>query len=280
VCAALSLALERRDYLVSTYRNLGDALAKGVDLGAIVAEAAGKAAGTSKGKGGPMHIQDLGAGLMHTTGVVGSGLPIAAGLALAAQLDGEGRVAVVTFGDGATSIGAYHEAMNLASLWELPLVFVCQNNQWAEHTRLAEYAPATDLAARAAAYNMAAIAVDGFDPLATWRVLHAAVAGARAGDGPTFVECLTYRLSGHAGAADHSYMPVEELAAFEARDAGPNFRRWLEDSALVPAPQLDAIDARAAAAVEEAFTWAMSLPGPDASEVWTDVFADDSVVQR
>jgi acetoin:2,6-dichlorophenolindophenol oxidoreductase subunit alpha len=277
VCAALAVALRPTDYLVSTYRNLGDALAKGVDLTAIVAEAAGRAAGTSKGKGGPMHIQDVDKGLMHTTGVVGSGLPIAAGLALAAQLDGPGpggdqKVTLVTFGDGATSIGAYHEAMNMAALWKLPLVFLCQNNQWAEHTRLAEYAPVTDLAARATAYGITATAVDGFDPIATWRVLRDAIAHARSNAGPAFVECRTYRLSGHAGATDFSYMPEDEFAAAMARDPGPNFRAWLEAEGHATPAALDGLDAAATSTVENAFA-AMAGPPPAPDELYTDVYA-------
>ena len=278
VCAALGAVLERRDYLVSTYRNLGDAIAKGVDLTAVVAEAAGRSGGTSKGKGGPMHIQDLDAGLMMTTGIVGSGLPVAAGLALAAQLDGEGRIAAATFGDGATSIGAYHEAMNLAALWKLPLVFVCQNNQWAEHTPIAEYAPATDLAARAAAYAMPAMAVDGFDPIATWRALRSAADVARAGGGPTFVECRTYRLYGHVGSSDYSYMPEAELSAARDRDPAPTFRAWLDGQGLVPTADLDAIDAHSAAAVDEAFSAALASPPPPPEELTRDVFADERLV--
>jgi TPP-dependent pyruvate/acetoin dehydrogenase alpha subunit len=278
VCAALGIAVERRDRLVSTYRNLGDALAKGVGLRAVVAECAGRATGTSKGKGGPMHIQDLDAGLTMTTGVVGSGLPIAAGLALAAQLDGDGRVTVVTFGDGATSIGAYHEAMNMAALWRLPLVFLCQNNGWAEHTPIDEYAPMTDLAGRAASYGMEAVAVDGFDPLATWRVLQAAVDRARRGAGPTFVECRTYRLTGHVGTGDYSYMPQDALDAALARDPAPAFRRFLESAGVVDPAGLDAIDARAAATVEDAFDFAYASPPPDPSELRSDVFADEQLV--
>ncbi len=169
VCGAIGLALEQTDYMVSTYRNLGDAIAKGVDLKEIVAEAYGRLGGTSKGKGGPMHLADVRAGFMATSGIVGGGIPIAVGLALAAQLDGEEQVALTTFGDGATSIGAFHEAMNMAALWDLPIVFVCQNNQWGEHTALDEYAGNPLLAERARSYGMKAVRIDGFDPIATVR---------------------------------------------------------------------------------------------------------------
>jgi TPP-dependent pyruvate/acetoin dehydrogenase alpha subunit len=272
VCAALGAALRRSDQLVSTYRNLGDAIAKGAPLGPVIAEACGKVGGSSKGKGGPMHIQDLDAGLIVTSGIVGGAIPIAVGLALAAQLDGDGRVVAVTFGDGATSIGAYHEAMNMASLWKLPIVFVCQNNGWAEHTPIAEYAPVTDLAGRAASYGVTATAVDGFDPIATWRVLCTAVENARGYRGPQFVECQTYRLAGHSGAADYSYMPTEEFEAAAKRDPAPSFRAWLLATGQVDEARLAEIDARAQATVDAAFVFAAESPEPSADELYTDVY--------
>ena len=221
-----------------------------------------------------MHLQDPDVGLMMTTGIVGSGLPIAVGLALAAQLDGGDRVTVVTFGDGATSIGAYHEAMNMASLWKLPVVLLCQNNQWAEHTPIAEFAPATELAARAASYAIHADTVDGFDPIATWRVLSAAVEACRAGDGPRFVECKTYRLAGHVGASDYSYMPADLLQAARQRDPAPAFRRWLLESDHLDESRLAALDKEAQATVDDAFAAAYASPPPAPDELYRDVFAE------
>jgi pyruvate dehydrogenase E1 component alpha subunit len=279
VCAALGAALTPDDHLVSTYRNLADTVAKGVPLRAIIAELHGRVPGSSKGKGGTMHMHHDPSGLMATTGIVGSGLPIAAGLALGAQLDGGGRAVAVTFGDGATSIGAYHEAMNLAALWRLPLVFVCQNNMWAEHTPIAAYAPSTALAERAAAYNMAAVAVDGFDPVETWRVLDGAVGRARAGAGPTFVECRTYRLVGHTSSADYSYMPKAELEAALARDPAPTFRAWLTEAGHATPARLDEIDKAVDAAVDDAFDFAQSARRPESDEIYDDVFADRAWVE-
>ena len=273
VCAALGLALRADDQLVSTYRKMADALAKGVSLRAIVAELYGRVAGTSKGKGGAMHLHDKSVGFMTTTGIVGSGLPIAAGLALAAQLDGADRVVVVTFGDGATSIGAFHEAMNLAALWKLPLIFLCQNNQWGEHTPIAEYAGSTDLRARAESYGMQAIRVDGFDPIATWVALTGAVADARAGRGPVFVEAVTYRLTGHTGTADFSYVPTAELDAAMARDPAPTFRKWLLDQGHATIAETDAAAGAADAAVADAFDFAQASALPLAEDLHVDVFA-------
>jgi TPP-dependent pyruvate/acetoin dehydrogenase alpha subunit len=280
VCAALGACLTADDYLVSTYRNLGDALAKGALLSSIVAELYGRVGGMSKGKGGPMHLHNVSTGFMATTGIVGSGLPIAVGLALSAQMEVNGRVTAVTFGDGATSIGAYHEAMNLASLWNLPIVFVCQNNQWAEHTPIAEYAANTDLAGRADSYAMSADSVDGFDPIATWGVLHDAVEAARRGEGPRFVECRTYRLTGHTSATEYSYMPEGELHAATAKDPTPAFRERLQAEGLVDASTLSDIDRRVAGAVKEAFTLAVECPPPSADEIYVDVFASEGTIKR
>jgi acetoin:2,6-dichlorophenolindophenol oxidoreductase subunit alpha len=279
VCAALGAVLTPQDHLVSTYRNLADTVAKGVPLRVIIAELHGRVAGSSKGKAGTMHMHHDPSGLMATTGIVGSGLPIAAGLALGAQLDGGGRAVAVTFGDGATAIGAYHEAMNLAALWGLPLVFVCQNNMWAEHTPIAAYAPSTALADRAAAYNMTALSVDGFDPIETWRVLGEAADRARRGAGPTFVECRTYRLVGHTGSADYSYMPKGELEAALARDPAPTFRAWLGDAGHLTPARLDEIDKVVDAAVDDAFEFARSQPLPEPGDIYDDVYADRTWVE-
>lgn len=290
VCAALGAAMEPDDQIVSTYRSLGDALAKGAPLPGVIAEIYGRSGGLCGGKGGPMHLCDPSVGFMTSTGIVGSGIPIAVGLAIAAQLDsaarldaatrpeGPCRAVVVTFGDGATSIGAFHEAMNLAALWRLPVVLVCQNNQWGEHTPIAEYAANTDLAGRAAAYGIEAVRVDGFDPVATWRVLTDALARARSGAGPTFVECVTYRLTGHTGSADYSYMPAEELAAALARDPAPTFRRFLVEEKLFSEDDLAGIDAAVAADVAGAFAFAEASPPPEAGERYLDVFADPEAV--
>lgn len=279
-CAALGVAMQPTDRIVSTYRNLGDSLAKGSSLRRIIAEIYGRVDGTSKGKGGAMHLHDQDVGFITSTGIVGAGVPIAVGLGLAAQLDGDGRAVVTTFGDGSTSIGAFHEAMNLAGLWKLPVVFFCQNNQWAEHTPIDEYAASTDLAARAQAYAMPTVKVDGFDPIATAQVARAALRRARGGEGPTFVECLTYRLTGHSGSSDYSYMPKDRLAAAAERDPAPNFRLRLLSDGVVDEAALARIDEEVAATVEDAFAFAFASPQPPAAERYTDVFADQGALPR
>lgn len=278
VCSALGAAVRREDKLVSTYRSLGDALAKGADLRKIMAEVYGRADGACQGKGGPMHLQDVAAGFMTSTGIVGAGLPIAVGLAMAEQLNGSGNAVVTTFGDGATSIGAFHESMNMAALWDLPVVFLCQNNGWAEHTPLSDYAANTDLSARARAYGMTAERVDGFDPLATFSTLSAALERARSGRGPTFVEAMTYRLTGHSGSSDYSYMPKDEHSAAMLRDPAPSFRTWLLDDGHEQEDALADIDAQVVAHVDDAFAFAMASPFPDEDQRFTDIFGDPRAV--
>jgi pyruvate dehydrogenase E1 component alpha subunit len=273
VCAALGVAMRPEDQIVSTYRSLGDALAKRSDLRRVVAELYGRSDGACGGKGGPMHLHDTGVGFMTSTGIVGSGIPIAVGLGIAAQLDGASRAVVTTFGDGATSIGAFHEAMNMAGLWKLPVVFLCQNNQWGEHTPIADYAANTELAERWQGYGMPTVRVDGFDPDATHAVLSQALDRARTGGGPTFVEAVTYRLTGHTGSADYSYMPDEELQAALQRDPAPTFRRSMVDSGEFPAAEVDALDAEVAAAVDDAFEFAKASPPPPTDVRYQHIFA-------
>ena len=273
VCAGLALALNKDDYLVSTYRNLGDVIAKGVPLRPVIAEIAGRATGVAKGKGGAMHIADSSYGLMTTTGIVGSGLPIATGLALSSSLAGDDRITAVTFGDGATSIGAFHEAMNLAALWNLPILFVCQNNQWAEHTPTQDHMVITEIASKARGYGMQSATTDGFDPLATLEVLRQAVESIRNGGGPFFVEAVTYRLQGHTATADYSYMPKEDLEAARKTEPVGRLRGLLESSAVLGAERLEEIDSRILAEVEDAFAFAYESDYPDQLEAYTDVFS-------
>jgi TPP-dependent pyruvate/acetoin dehydrogenase alpha subunit len=279
VCAALGETMRRDDKMVSTYRNLGDALAKGMSLRPIIAELYGKIEGCSRGRGGAMHLQDQEVNLTTTTGIVGSGMQIAAGLGIAEQLDGNGNAVVVTFGDAATSIGAYHEGMNFVALWKLPVVIVCQNNQWGEHTAINDYTAAPDLSGRAASYGVRAEKVDGFDPMACVAALETALARARANEGPTFIEFQHYRLTGHTGTADYSYVPKDELAAAMERDPAPTFRKWLLDKGHLSAEQIAEVEARVGAEVEDAFRYAYDGTDPDQADIYDGVFGDDRIAR-
>jgi pyruvate dehydrogenase E1 component alpha subunit len=278
--AAICEYLRRDDYMVTTYRGMHDCIAKGVPLDELVAEMCGKVTGTSKGKGGPMHLSDPQSGLMVTTGVVGGGLPIAVGLALACRLRGTDQVAVANFGDGATSIGATHEACNLAALWEVPLVFVCQHNQYGEHTKFADFTRTTSLAERFRGYGMAALTVDGNSVVDMAAAAAEAVARARAGGGPTFLECMTYRLGGHTFGATTEYMDAAEMARAEADEPVSRYRRWLVDELGIGADALSRIDREVLHAVDAAFVTAEAGAGPPADELSTDVFSSQADLPR
>src|SRR5579871_39708 len=212
------------DRMVTTYRNLHDTIAKGVPLAELFGEYLGRATGTSAGKGGPMHLADPAHGLMATSGVVGGGVPIAVGLGLAAVLRESGRVVVASFGDGAMNIGAVHEALNLAAVWELPVVFCCQRNGWGEHTPYEAATRTAWLADRVREYGMVASTVDGLSVPALWSVFGDAVDRARGGGGPSFVEAIAARLDGHAFGSGTDEMDASELAAAREREPVAAFR--------------------------------------------------------
>jgi TPP-dependent pyruvate/acetoin dehydrogenase alpha subunit len=278
IAAALGSVLRPEDQLVTTYRGLHDQMAKGVPIGPLVAEILTRSTGVNGGNGGSMHISHPPSGLMLSTGIVGSGLPIAVGLGLAAQLEGGDRVAVASFGDGATGTGSFHEAVNLAALWRLPVVFVCQNNGYAEMTPTGHAQPVTDVADRAAGYGIPGVVVDGNDPDAVHQALGTAVERARGGDGPTLLECTTYRLWGHYFGDAMKYMPDEELA--EARRSEPvgRYRATLLAEGVIDEPEAALIEERARDQVEQAFVAALADPLPDGGQAFVDVYGDGSEV--
>ena len=223
--SAISVNLTDEDYICTIYRGTHDMLAKGVPLKLLWAELAGKITGTSKGKGGPMHITHPETGVMVTTGIVGSSMPIANGLAWASQLSGNGRVTIAYFGDGASNIGAFHEALNLAAVWKLPVVFVCQNNQYAEHTTYAKGTSAKQIADRAVGYNIPGVRVNGNDVFEMYAAAREAIERARAGDGPTLIEAMTFRFFGHVLGDAENYMDKEQKKTAIAADPVPGFPR-------------------------------------------------------
>jgi len=277
ISAGIGALLRRDDYVVTTYRGLHDQLGKGVPMRELFAEFLGRATGTCKGKGGPMHVTHPATGLMVTTGIVGSGLPIANGLAWSSLLRGTDQVTVVNFGDGASNIGAFHEALNMAAVWRLPVVFVCHNNRYGEHTRYEMATSVAQVALRAAAYGMPGCTVDGNDPLAVYGAARAAVARARAGDGPTLIEAMTYRFWGHIFGDDMRYMPAEERQAAMAADPAVRYRNWLVDRGHFADADLAAIEADLDAAIADAIGFALDSPPPDPAELFTDVYAGEAM---
>lgn len=277
--SAVSVNLNADDQICTIYRGIHDMLAKGVPLRALWGEVAGRVTGTCKGKGGPMHITHPASGVILTTGIVGSSMPIANGLAWAHKLDGSRRVTIAYFGDGASNIGAFHESLNLASVWKLPVVFVCQNNQFAEHTRYENATSVDRVAKRAAGYTMPGVTVDGNDPFEMYAAAHAAITRARDGDGPTLIEAVTFRFFGHVFGDDDFYMTKEEKAAAMAKDPVPAFRARLIADGVASEAQLAKMEAGLAAEIEDAVEFALASDMPAAEELTRDVYAEAGAVR-
>lgn len=275
--AAISVLLTREDYLVTIYRGIHDMIAKGVPPKLIWAELAGRGTGSCKGKGGPMHITHPESGCMVTTGVVGAGMPIACGLALAAQMRGEKRVTITNFGDGASNIGAFHESLNLASVWKLPVVFVCQNNGYAEHTALSKGTSIKQISQRSLSYDMPGIHVDGNDPIAVYHAASESIDRARNGQGPTLIEATTFRFNGHLIGDPGEYIPKEEYQAAVAADPYPAYRKWLLQNGAATAAELEEIETETLADVDAAMQFAFDSPLTDLSELTRDIYAVPAV---
>jgi acetoin:2,6-dichlorophenolindophenol oxidoreductase subunit alpha len=273
IAAAMGVTLRSDDRLVTTYRGLHDLIGKGVPLEEIYGEMMGRTAGAGRGKGGTMHIAKPEVGVMLSTGIVGAGPPVAVGLAMAAKRAGLDRVTVVSFGDGATNTGSFHEAANMAALWDLPVVFVCQNNQYAEMTPTSATMKLDHVAERAAGYGMPGVRVDGNDPLAVAAALTTAVGRARNGDGPTFLECVTFRFRGHYFGDRMTYIPAEQLEAAIAADPVPRFRRQLIDTGVCTDDELGTIDDDALTTVESALRTVLAAAAPTIEELERDVYA-------
>jgi len=274
VAAGLAAAMREDDYTFCTYRGHNHTLARGVPMAPIFAELFGRGTGLLGGKGGSMHLTSVEHGAMGSYAIVGAHMPIALGAAWSAQYRRSGQVAVCFFGDGTTNIGAFHEALNMAAVWKAPVVYVCENNQYMEYTPIGAVTavehPAAD---RASAYGLEPILVDGNDPDAMYAVARTAVDRARAGDGPSLIEALTYRHGGHSRADPGKYRPDEEVAAWKARDPIHMYRARLIEAGVAEA-ELDAIEAttREAVAAAEAEARAAPEPSPDVLEtqVWSD----------
>jgi TPP-dependent pyruvate/acetoin dehydrogenase alpha subunit len=273
--SAVSACLTDDDYICTIYRGIHDMLAKGLPLNDLWAEIAGRVDGTCKGKGGPMHLTYPSKGIMVTTGIVGSSMPIANGLAWASQIAKDGRVTVAYFGDGASNIGAFHEALNLAAVWKLPVLFVCQNNQYAEHTLYEKGTSAKRIADRAQGYNIPGYRIDGNDPEEVYATTREAVERARTGEGPTLIECMTFRFFGHVfGDADNYMDKARKKEAMDA-DPYPRFRAKLIALGDATEEELADIEAGVEKDLEAAVAFALASPFPDVAELRRDVFADE-----
>lgn len=276
--ASIAPLITSEDYMVTIYRGIHDQVAKGVPLKGLFAEALGRADGVNKGKGGSPHISDPASGSMLTTAIVGAGTPIANGLALASKMRGTSAVTIVNFGDGATSIGAVHEAMNLAGVWKLPVIFLCQNNQMGEYTTIPEYTASKDFASRAAGYGFKGVKLDGNDPVAFHNGMKSVIEEVRGGNGPVFVEAVTMRLGLHAGVGFTNHLSKEGLAAAKAAWPVPCTRALLLEHRICTEEELAGIDSAAKAEVQEAVAFALESAITGTDEMLLDVYGDPTVV--
>ena len=273
VAAAMGSLLRREDAMYSGHRAHGHALAKGADPGRLMAEIAGRAAGYCGGKGGSMHLSAPEVSFMTATGVVGGTIPLALGSALAFKEAGQGNVASVFFGDGAMNSGSFSESLNIASLWKLPVVFVCENNGYAEFTPISAHTLVERASEHATLFHIPAVTVDGNDLPAVLDAAAPAVAHARAGEGPSLVECLTYRLRGHYEGDPNKYRELSEMADWKAKDPIQRFVAWATDRKLLSPKAVDRIQSEAASAIETAASFARSSPPASPDTVATQVYA-------
>jgi acetoin:2,6-dichlorophenolindophenol oxidoreductase subunit alpha len=263
----------RGDTVTCTYRGHGHALALGMDMKVMIAELMGKAAGCCKGKGGSMHLTDMNLGLIGTFAIVGAGLPVTNGAALTAQIKGTGAISISLFGDGTPNIGAWHEAVNLAAVWKLPAVFICENNLYGEYSPYADTAPVPNVADRAAAYGIPGVIVDGQDVEAVYWTVKDAADRARAGEGPTLIEAKTYRYKGHSRTDPAAYRPEGELEQWQARDPIYLLAQRMVDDQQLTEEEFNAISQAAGVLVQESTQWALDQPYPALESLYDDIWA-------
>lgn len=273
VAAGTCAALRKDDYITSTHRGHGHLIAKGGDLKLMMAEIFGKSTGYCKGKGGSMHIADINIGILGANGIVGGGGPIAAGAGMAIQYRGEDRVVVCFFGDGASNQGTIQEALNLASAWRLPVVFVNENNGYGISCPISKSMAITDIADRAAAYDMPGVIVDGNDVVAVNEAISAAVERARKDKGPSLIECKTYRWRGHFEGDACTYRDKGELDAWIKKDPIPRFSQKLLDEGIITKKSLNKLHADIDVELQEAIDFAEESPLPEPSALFEDVYA-------
>jgi TPP-dependent pyruvate/acetoin dehydrogenase alpha subunit len=273
IAAGCIYDLRKDDYVASTHRGHGHVLAKGADMGRMFAELLGKETGYCRGRGGSMHIADMKIGILGANGIVGAGIPIAVGAGFAIKYKGRDQVVLSFFGDAATNTGAFHEAVNLASTWKLPVVFICENNLYGISVSIKKACALASLAGRSAGYGIPGVCVDGNDVLAVREAANEAVNRARKGEGPSFLECQTYRWLGHFTADDGKYRPAEEVTYWkEERDPIGNFAKRLLADKDVSQEDLDGIQADAKKEVEKAFTFALESEAADVESMLKGVY--------
>jgi len=272
VATGVCANLRQDDFITSTHRGHGHLISKGGDLKLMMAELLGKKTGYCKGKGGSMHIADLDLGMLGANGIVGGGPPIATGAALSAQYRGTDQVVACFFGDGAANQGTFHEGLNMSSIWKLPVIFVCENNHYGISLHQHRHMNVADIADRAAAYDIPGVVVDGNDVIAVYEAANQAVKRARAGEGPTLIECKTYRQRGHFEGDPQIYKPPEEIQAWLGKDPLPRFEAKLLEMGLLTPEKVQELDREIRARIDEAVRFAEESPYPSPEEITEDVY--------
>jgi pyruvate dehydrogenase E1 component alpha subunit len=264
--------LKKEDYIMSTHRGHGHIIAKGGETDKMMAEMFAKKTGYCLGKGGSMHIADLDIGILGAAGIVGSGIPIATGAALSAQMRGTDQVTICFFGDGASNIGRFHEGINMASVWHLPIVFICENNLWAVSVPTSTSLNIPNVADRAVGYGIPGVVVDGMDVVAVYEAAGEAVNRARKGQGPTLIEAKTYRFRGHFEGDSGTYRPKEEIDRWMQKDPISNYKAKLLEMKVLTEKQAEDIDKEALAEMEGAMKFANDSPFPELEETLENVY--------
>ncbi len=278
VAVGACTALRDEDYITGNHRSHGHPISKGGDVRRAMAELLGKATGYCKGKGGSMHLADFEIGILGESGIVASALPVAVGAALGSKMQNNDRVVISFFGDGASNQGACHEAMNMASIWKLPVIFLCENNQYAVTTSFRDTVAVENVSDRAVAYSMPGVLVDGQDVMAMHEATVAAVQRARAGEGPSLIEARTYRYEDHSEGLNRilrePYRTDEEVEQWKERDPISLHSTWLKEQGVATENEIDSVWSEVNQAIDDALEFARNSPYPEADDLFTDMYAD------
>ena len=278
VAVGACTALRDEDYITGNHRSHGHPISKGGDVRRAMAELLGKATGYCKGKGGSMHLADFEIGILGESGIVASALPVAVGAALGSKMQNNDRVVISFFGDGASNQGACHEAMNMASIWKLPVIFLCENNQYAVTTSFRDTVAVENVSDRAVAYNMPGVLVDGQDVMAMHEATVVAIQRARAGEGPSLIEAQTYRYEDHSEGLNRilrePYRTDEEVEQWKERDPISLHSTWLKEQGVATEEEIDSVRSEVSQAIDDALEFARNSPYPDADDLFTDMYAD------
>lgn len=272
IAAGACANLRTDDYIVSTHRGHGHLIAKGGKTDLMMAEVLGKKTGYCHGKGGSMHVADPDIGMLGANGIVGAGLPIATGAAASAQIRGTDQVAICFFGEGASNTSRFHESINMGAAWKLPVIYLIENNLWAVSTRSTDVMGESELTDRAIGYGIPGVSVDGNDAVAVYKAVETAVARARKGDGPTLLECKTYRWRGHMEGDPQFYKPKEEAAEWLKKDPLPRYRKYLVDGGVMTTGEIEGVEREMVEEMEKALKFAKDSPFPAPEETLEDVF--------